>query len=139
LPLPHELVNNLTVEQAIGPLTQTGDAVITGAIIDTRDCQHVAFYILAGALATDAATFAVSIQHGDAANLSDATTADVACLVGSFAGAGFTGTADNTTRKLGYSPGKGAGRRYCRLVITPAGNTGAALLTALAVKLPLRT
>src|SRR5688500_10143487 len=138
MPLPHELVNNMVVEQAIGPLTQTGDAAITGAIVDTRDCQHVAFYILAGTLATDAATFTISMQHGDQANLSDATAVDVACLVGSYAGAGFTGTADNTTRKIGYTPGKGAGRRYVRLVITPAGNVGAALLTALAVKIPLR-
>jgi hypothetical protein len=135
----HELVNNTVVEQALGPLTQTGDAAMVGAVIDTRDCQSVAFFIQTGAIATGGATFAVTAQHGDAANLSDAVAVDPACLVGSLAGAGFTGANPNSTRKLGYTPGKGAGRRYVRVTLTPTGNVGAAAVSVVAVKLPLRT
>ncbi len=135
----HELISNTVIEQGLGPLTQTGDAPMVGAVVDTRDSQHVAFFIQTGALATPGATFAITVQHGDAANLSDAIAADPACLVGSLSGAAFTGANANSTRKLGYSPGKGAGRRYVRLTITPTGNTGAAAISVAAVKLPLRT
>ena len=135
-----ELVSNLTYEVALAPAAAAvadNTAQVSG-IIDTRGYEHVTFVILTGALADADATFAVTMHHGDAANLSDATTVDTACLVGTLADAGFTFAADNAVRKVGYTPGKGGGKRYVRITVTPSANTGAAPMAILAAKLPLQ-
>jgi hypothetical protein len=51
-------------------------------------------------------------------------------LLGTEAGASFIFSDDNAVRKLGYLGGK----RYVRLTITPASNTGAWLVSAVAIK-----
>ena len=51
-------------------------------------------------------------------------------LLGTEAGASFIFSDDNAVRKLGYLGGK----RYVRLTITPASNTGAWLVSAVAIQ-----
>ena len=91
----------------------------------------------------DGATFAITVTHGDTVNstsnptsITDGAAADAASLVGTLADAGFAGTNDKSTRKVGYNPGKGAGKRYVQFTVTPTGNTGNAPLAALFVLKP---
>lgn len=135
----HELVNNIKYEVALAPLaTAVADNTAqVGAIIDMQGYEHVTFILATGTLADADATFAWTIHDGEAANLSDAATADPACLVGTLAGAAFTFSDDGATKKIGYTPGKGGGKRYVRATVTPTGNAGAAPMAIIAAKLPL--
>jgi len=135
----HELLNNVAYEVALAPAAAAvaDNTAQVGAIIDMQGYEHVTFVIATGTLADADATFAVTLQDGDQANLSDAAAVDTACLVGSLAGAGFTFANDSATKKVGYTPGKGAGKRYVRLTITPTGNAAAAPMAAIAAKMPL--
>lgn len=124
--------NSKTVE-AIPSTTQSTNAAIIGAIIDRAGYKSVEFVIHASTLTTAAAAFAVTMEHGNAANLSD--TAPVATLadglVGTLAAAAFTGNDDNKTFRVGYAGSK----RYVRLTITPSSNAAAATVEALAMLL----
>jgi hypothetical protein len=75
------------------------------------------------------AHFAVTIQEGDQANLSDAATVAAADLNGTPALASFQFDDDNETRKIGYVGNK----RYVRLTITPSNNTGNFFASAIAI------
>ena len=87
------------------------------------------FIILIGALVDADATFAVLVEHGDDSGLSDAAAVPDTQLNGTEALAGFIFSDDDATRKVGYVGDK----RYVRLTITPAANTGAWLIAATAV------
>ena len=100
-----------------------------GQIIDRQGYSSLTFAIAAGSLADADATFTVLVEHGDAANLSDAAAAPDSDLPGTEALAGFTFSDDNATRKIGYRGDK----RYVRLTITPAANASAALFGAVAI------
>jgi hypothetical protein len=89
----------------------------------------LSFVIATGSIADADATFAVTVDHGDQANLSDAAAVPAGELVGTTALAGFNFGDDDETRKLGYVGSK----RYVRLTITPTGNAAAALMSAIAV------
>lgn len=125
-----DLFNNIHVVRAISPAAAvTNDTAIVSQIIDRQGYEALAFAILAGDLADADATFAVLVQHGDAANLSDAADVPDTELLGTEALAGFTFANDNETRKIGYRGGK----RYVRLTVTPTGNTGNAFIAAVAI------
>jgi hypothetical protein len=93
------------------------------------EAQSLLFIILIGALADADATFAVTMEHGNQANLSDAAAVPAAQISGTLALAGFTFAADDQVRKVGYLGSK----RYVRLTITPTGNTGNAFIAAAAL------
>jgi hypothetical protein len=127
---------------SIAPVVQTNsDAAIVGAIVDSLNFGAVTYMIALGTLTDPDATFAVTLDVGDVANLSDAAAAPVADLIGMTGSAGattatalqnaaFTFANDLVTRKLGYVGNK----RYSRLTITPTGNNaGAAPVSAIAV------
>lgn len=127
-----DLLNNIDVRRAISPFNQGGgNAAIQSQIIDTRGYSSLTFIIATGNLADSDATFAVSLQHGNASDLSDATTVPADELVGTTAAAGFTFANDDSVRKIGYR----GSRRYVRLVITPSNNDAAAqtFLSAVAI------
>lgn len=124
-----DLSSNLTVRRAIAPVSVADNTPQVGEIIDTIGYDSLIFAIAAGAIADADATFAVLVEHGDAANLSDAAAVPDADLIGTEALAGFQFDDDNETRKIGYI----GPRRYVRLTVTPAGNAAAALLAAVAV------
>lgn len=116
--------------RAISPAAATTDNTAwVSEIIDTRGYGSLTFLLLTGSLADADATFAVTMDHGDASNLSDAASVPAAQLVGTLALAGFTVADDNETRKIGYVGSK----RYVRLTVTPSGNSGNAFLAAIAL------
>lgn len=124
-----DMMNSIDLKVALAPVVATDNTALVGQIIDTRNAGSVTFGITTGTLADADATFAVLVEEGDAANLSDAAAVADADLIGTEALAGFTFAADLATRKIGYRGVK----RYVRLTITPSGNSGNAPLAAVAI------
>lgn len=123
-----ELHNNVKISRAISPAAATTDNTAwVSEILDTANYSNNELAIALGALADADATFAVLIEEGDAANLSDAAAVADEDLLGTEAEAGFTYGDDNETRKIGYIGTK----RYIQATITPANNSGNAFLSAL--------
>lgn len=112
-------MNNLHILNAIPPIAaRTDNTAIVSAIIDTRGYDSLTFGILIGTNTDTNATFAVTMDHGDAANLADAAAVPATDLVGTLALAGYDFSDDAESRKIGYV----GIRRYVRLTITPSGN-----------------
>lgn len=125
-----DLANSLHVKRAISPAAAvTDNTPFVSQIIDRLGYESLMFGILIGALADADATFAVLVEHGDVSNLSDAAAVPDSQLTGTEALAGFTFAADDSCRKIGYVGPK----RYVRMTITPANNTGAANVSAMAI------
>lgn len=124
-----DIHNNIHPVRAISPVSVADNTAQVSQIIDRQGYDSLEFVILTGSLADADATFGVLVEHGDAANLSDAAAAPDADLLGTEALASFTFADDDETRKIGY---RGA-KRYVRLTITPAANASAALLAAVAI------
>jgi hypothetical protein len=96
-------------------------------IADTQNGETLTLLIITGTLADADATFAVTMEHGNAANLSDAAAVPAEDLIGTTTGASFQFDDDDKVLKIGY---KGT-KRYVRATITPANNTGNADLAAI--------
>ncbi len=124
-----DLLNNLHSVIAIAPQVAGDDTPLVGAVIDRRGFDALTFIIATGTLADPDATFAVLVEHGDQADLSDAGAVADTELLGTEALAGFDAADDNETRKIGY---RGA-KRYVRVTVTPAGNTASAPIAAVAI------
>jgi hypothetical protein len=121
--------HNLKFVTAIAPVTIADNTPIVGAIISNAGFQSLTYAIQTGTLADADANFAVLLEHGDVANLSDAVPVPDENLLGTEALAGFTFVDDAVTRKLGYIGDKG----FTRLTITPTGNSGSAPVSAMGV------
>lgn len=130
-----DLLNNLDMKRAISPVSVADNTAQVSQIIDTLGYESLVFAILTGSIADADATFTVLVEHGAAANLSDAAAVPDDMLNGTEALAGFAFSDDDKCRKIGYIVGN---KRYVRLTITPAANASAALLAAIALLVPLR-
>ena len=124
-----DLVSNYEIRRAISPVSVADNTPAVSQIIDMQGVSAMMFAILTGSVADADATFAVLIEEGDNAALSDAAAVADADLVSTEALASFQFDDDDETRKIGY---KGI-KRYVRLTITPSGNASAALLAAVAI------
>lgn len=124
-----DLLNHINPLPAIAPVVATDNTALVSAVIDTKGFESLTFVIATGTLADADATFAILVEDGDASNLSDNAAVGDDQLVGTEALAGFTFAADGAARKIGYIGGK----RYVRLTITPAGNSGNAPIAAMAI------
>lgn len=125
-----DMMNNIHTVPAIAPVVVTDNTAQVSAIIDLQNYDACTFVITTGTLADADATFAVTMDHSNVANMSSATDAvPAADLVGSYSGASFTFADDGETRKIGYV----GARRYVRLTVTPSANAGNAPLAAIAV------
>lgn len=124
-----DLMNCIDVKRVISPVSVADNTAQVGQIIDRKGFDGVTYLIATGSLADADATFAVTIDEGDAANLSDASAVAAADLIGTTALASFAFSDDDKCKKLGY---KGT-KRYTRLTITPSANASAALISAVAV------
>lgn len=127
--MSRDLMNSIATRVAIAPVVATDDTALVGNVIDVQGYGSATFVIATGTIADANATFAVLVEEGDAANLSDATAVADADLIGTEALAGFTFADDGETRKIGYA----GACRYVRLTVTPSGNTGDAPVAAVAV------
>lgn len=130
-----DMANNVQVKRAISPVSVSDDNAQVSEIIDRLGYDSLMFMIAIGSIADANATFAVLLEHGDQANLSDNAAVADADMISQTSGAapetaaGFQFDDDNEVRKIGYVGNK----RYVRLTITPSGNASAALLSAVAV------
>lgn len=126
-----DLHNNIKASRALSPVAATTDnTAYVSQILDTAGFFSAEFIGITGSLADADATFTVLVEDGDDSALSDnAAVADVFLLgteAGTVtAGAAVTGAApgfadDNKTFKIGYIGPK----RYVRVTITPAANSG---------------
>ncbi len=125
-----ELHNNISAVRVISPISQAGNAAMVGAIMDMQGWGAAEFLITLGTITTAGTTYTALLEEGAVANLSDAVAVADADLLGTEALASFIDSEVNTTKKLGYKGNK----RYIRLTMTPAGNTGASTMSAVCVK-----
>ena len=128
-----DAISNSLVKRALSPISGAGDNTAqVGQIIDHQGYDSAEYDILLGAIADADATFTVLLEEGDQSNLSDAAAVADADMVSQTLGtapetaASFAFNSDDQVRKLGYIGSK----RYTRLTITPASNTGAWLVAA---------
>lgn len=121
-----DLHNSIKVSRAISPVSVSDNTAQVSQILDTANFNANELVIATGSIADADVTFTVLIEEGDQSNLSDAASVADADLLGTEAQAGFQYDDDNETRKIGYIGSK----RYIRATITPANNTGAALIAA---------
>lgn len=130
------LLRNVGGAVALDISTVSDNTAQVGNIIDMQGAKSCLFSILTGTLADADATFAVLIEEGDAANLSDAAAvADADLISASGTGApeteaGFSFSDDDAFEGIEYTGSK----RYVRLTVTPANNTGSATFGATALK-----
>lgn len=127
-----DYMNGIHIARAISPqAARTDNTAIVSQIVDVAGFQGLVFAINIGANTDTNATFAVLVEDGDQANLSDAAAVADAKLTGTEALAGFTAADDdNKLKKIGYVGNK----RYVRLTITPSGNdSGNIFVDAIAI------
>ncbi len=107
----------------------TGNTPKVSEIIDLRGFNSALLHVAYGSIADVDATFTVLLEDGDNSALSDAVAVVDAELNGTELGATPLFSNDNTGFKLGYVGNK----RYIRLTLTPAANTGAILTSGIAI------
>jgi hypothetical protein len=130
-----ELHDNIDIKPGIFPAAAiTDNTPFVSQILDMQNLQSAEFVILTGSLADADATFTVLAEEGEQANLSDNTAIDDRDLLGLESQASFTFAADNKVFKLGLRP---SGKRYKRVTITPANNTGNAFVAGVWITRPL--
>ena len=117
-----ELHDNIDIKPGIFPAAAiTDNTPFVSQIEDMQNLQSAEFTILTGALADADATFTVLAEEGEQANLADHTAVDDRDLLGLETQASFDFSPDNKVLKLGFRP---SGKRYKRVTVTPANNTG---------------
>jgi hypothetical protein len=124
-----DLHNHIEIRRALSPVSVADTTAQVSEIIDRQGFESLEFAIAIGSIADADATFAVKVEDGDNASLTDAAEVDDTELLGTEAAAGFGADDDDKTRKIGYIGNK----RYVRLTITPAANASAAQLAAVAI------
>lgn len=128
-----DLFNSINLKRGISPYDHaTGDAAVVSQIIDMQGIDTLVFAIATGSLADTDATFTVLIEESDDAAMGSANAVSDADLLGTEALASFTFGGDDKCFKIGYKGSK----RYVTCTITPANNTGAALLCVIAITVP---
>lgn len=107
----------------------TGNTAKVSEIIDLQGFNSCLFHIAYGSIADADVTFTTLLEDGDNASLTDNAAVADAELNGTEVGATPLFSDDNTGFKIGYVGAK----RYVRLTVTPAANTGAILTSAVAI------
>jgi hypothetical protein len=122
-----DLHTMLSIREVLAPQNNTGNTAMVGAIIDRAGFDGIEFSINLGAIATAAASFAILIEDGNNANLSDNATVSSTYLIGPITS--FAQANQNSVLKFGYV----GWNRYTRLTITPSSNSGNAFISAVAI------
>lgn len=121
-----EMHNTIDDRIALTNQSITTNTTTAGAIIDTKGFEAIEFVIVAGTLT--AGIFAILLEEGDDAGLSDAATLDSDLTLGALTGFDAS-TDDDTTIRVG-SIGKD---RYQRLSLVSTGASGANTFSAAAI------
>lgn len=115
-----DLHDNLKASRALSPVAATTDnTAYVSQIIDTNGFGCTEFVGLCGSIADADTTLTVLVEDGNDSGLSDNAAVDDAFLLGIEA-MGLQFDSDNKTFKIGYIGPK----RYVRVTITPANNSG---------------
>lgn len=115
-----DLASNIKCSLAEPPVAAvTNDTPFVSAILDTAGFGSAVFVGIFGAIADADATFTVLVEDGNVSNLSDNAAVADEHLVGVEA-MSLDFADDNKVFKIGYVGPK----RYVRVTITPANNTG---------------
>lgn len=116
-----DLHNNIKVSRAIAPVAAapTGNTAVVSEIVDTANFDSCEFALALGSIADVDATFTILVEDGDNASLTDNAAVADEHLLGTESPA-FLFSDDNKTYKIGYIGPK----RYVRVTITPAANSG---------------
>ena len=123
-----DMRDNVNPKRGISPAAAvTDNTAFVSQIFDTQGYESATFFILTGSLADADATFAVLIEDGNQANLSDNAAVAANFLNGTVALAGFDFSKDDSVFDIGYVGPK----RYVRVTITPANNTGNAFVAGM--------
>ncbi len=123
--------NRINIKPVIVPLATAlaDNSAQVGLIIDKQGYDAVTYAIMTGTLVDADATFTTLLEESDASNMAGATTVQAKDLLGTLALASFLFSDDAKCFKVGYIGSK----RYTRLTVTPANNTGAAPIVAMAI------
>jgi len=120
-------MSKLRIRPLIAPAAATTDNTAwVSSIIDCQGYDEVTLAVVSGTFSDADATVVALLEEGDASNLSDAAAVADADMVSQVPGtapetaAAFTFADDGETRCIGYLGTK----RYIRLTLTPAANTG---------------
>lgn len=125
----HDIHNKFTVRTMIAPIDPgTGNTALVSSIIDTQGYDGAELVVQLGVIADADVTFTFLLEDGDNSALSDNATVAAAGILGTLP-TGVQFDSDNSIRKFGYIGNK----RYFRLTITPAANTGAWPVSAMAI------
>lgn len=115
-----DLANNLKCVAGLNPVAAvTNDTAFVSAIVDTDGFDGAVFVGILGSVADADTTLTVLVEDGDNAALSDNAAVADEHLIGVEA-MGLRYDSDNKCFKIGYVGNK----RYVRVTITPANNTG---------------
>jgi len=127
-----DLHNKINVKRAISPAAAvTDNTAFVSQVLDLRyGIEGAELLIATGSLADADATFTVLIE--DSPDNSTFTAVDDKFLLGLETQASFTFAADDKVFKIGYI----GTQPYLRATITPANNSGNALISAVWVTLP---
>lgn len=132
----YDIHNTLKFSRGISPAAAvTDDTAFVSQIIDCANFAATEFVWLAGSIADVDVTFTLLVEHGDNASLTDAAAVPDAQLIGTEANGAPLLSSDNQVGKIGY---KGT-KRYVRVTITPANNTGNIFLAGVWVQGSPRT
>ena len=117
-----DLYNNVEVRLGFAPLAtaQTDNTAIVSQIIDMRGFKSLVWLVVLGILSDADMTTTVLMEHGDDSGLSDAADVPDSQIDPTEAIMAFDFDDDSSTRKMGYVGEK----RFVRLTVTPAANTG---------------
>ena len=122
-------LHNITAkQQVLAPADITDNTAQVCTVVDLVGFDALEYVINIGTLADADATFTVLVEDSDD-NSTYAPVAD-AFLLGTEAEASFTFAEDDEVRSIGYIGSK----RYNRMTITPAANTGSAIFGVVAIK-----
>lgn len=136
-----DALHSMTVRRCISPDEGAGDNTAkVGQIIDHQGYESVTYVIATGTIVDADATFTVLLEEGNNSDLSDAVAVADGDMISQGSGAPETDAAfqfndDDEVRTLGYRGTK----RYSRLTITPANNTGAWDISAVCILSDRRT
>ena len=123
-----DLFNSVTPNgAAIG--NPTDNTAIVSGIVDMQGYDSLTVFIATGTLADADATFTTLVEDGDDSGLSDAAAVADTYLLGTEALASFDFSDDDSVFKIGYAGHK----RYVRVTVTPAANSGASAVAIVPV------
>lgn len=125
-----DLHNNIKASRGISPAAATTDnTAFVSQIVDTANFGSCEFIGIFGAVADADVTFTVLVEDGDDSGLSDNAAVADEYLLGVEA-MSLRYDSDNKTFKIGYIGPK----RYVRVTITPANNSGNVFLAGVWVQ-----